>query len=1441
MFNIAQVGVDKKSGAPIIQRSSTFTYNNDPNGTSDIFYYFGSRLRSSSFVNPSSTQFLNASRLNAGTITGPGANAVDNSILTNLFAGSTDATDGVQVEFSASPFNLTSLQLNSNTVNWLLEGSNDGTTWTNIALGSFQNIGNNWSLISISNAVFYSHYRLIHGESGVSKDLVAIKFFGTYQNGDIAPAIDNEAQFLATHRVGPGVIYLPDAAAEVFPENYYCTFLHFKTGEYTYSQFAGGSTPVNDNTNGVLRQGEQLLAVFDNGSWELFKVGSGTDVGFKGALLTNNGSQSSILPVGLNSQYLKADSTATNGLVWDSLDLTDLSVPTNDFNMGGQKIVNAGVPTSPSDYVTKSYADSIAAGFDPKQSCEVATTSDLVTETGLNWTPSGSGVGKTLTSNGSSASIDSVLLQNDYRVLVKNESPSTHNGIYVVSGVGGTLTLTRSTDFDQDNEVTPGAFTFITQGNVNISTGHILLGNTSLNVDSDLLNFSQFVGGGALSFSSLGDTNVGTPSGVDNNKFVGWNNGTGFYELLQKPGTSIGDLLLLEDVSGSSALPAVDGTQLSLNSSQVSPLNTKGDLWTYNTEDASLPVGSDNQLLVSASGESTGLKWKTLSSNGLTLDSNATDLTIEFNTGAGTIILGSLTIDDALSPNDNEFLRYDAATSKFVSEDVTGTSINDLVVLEDIAGNPGLPAVDGSQLTNVNVAQGQGSPLNTKGDIYIYDDGNTRLPVGSDFTVLTADSTATEGLSYKTVAEASRVYKDAVNDGGIARDYVSDGDTNGILYFVGTEEGTEPFVNPHDAGLIIVTTGVDGSPSSSNLNSTNIVDRTNQTASFSANGSNLIIDTLKNDYVLLEKLSFRIGFSAGTPGLTGNFIVRVASTYEEARTGSGGETLINVDPSTLGWNTNTYFNYDFTPVSSYRYIYIRWSTQIVIDELEIYGEVNPAGLSYNLLAEDEKGIVTIPPVSNAAVILPVGLPQGFSVFIQNRGNTFTTLSSDGNSSIIGDSNLYNEGDLLVVTNIGSDTWISSNLSSIQLDTKGQLLGFNNKPIALQPGTSGQVLTANSNSDLGFRWENRAGADDLIYSKEIPTQILGNYAVNDIFEYIGRDNDITFSNTFTNPADGIRLTTNTNSSFGTGFNNVDNLTNQTNVAGSLRLGFNQFASWQFNTVTIQPYYIAVLTRSSNNDADWDIEVSNNGSSWISVGKLPLNKSNPFDWVVATLDIEEYYSYLRLRNTEGSGLDEPHIDEIKLFGWVKDNPQQGEIFAAGPQGIEAVPPGTNGQTLVVNNLTSSHLEWVTPQSSPTTTKGDLSVHDGTGEVRQPVGADTTVLIADSSESTGVRWDSVDSVAGNPFTSQRLDISSATQLTTSNARYLYVSAVGGTQDIVLTNPPSINDFFYIVNRDGNNPIQIKEIPAGSVIQTINSNTPVAQCHFDGVEWQVVSMGTI
>ena len=73
-------------------------------------------------------------------------------------------------------------------------------------------------------------------------------------------------------------------------------------------------------------------------------------------------------------------------------------------------------------------------------------------------------------------------------------------------------------------------------------------------------------------------------------------------------GRSTAGVGIMEEITIGSGLSLSAGT---LTSSGASPLTTKGDLYTYNSTNARLPVGLDTQVLLADSTASTGLKWGT--------------------------------------------------------------------------------------------------------------------------------------------------------------------------------------------------------------------------------------------------------------------------------------------------------------------------------------------------------------------------------------------------------------------------------------------------------------------------------------------------------------------------------------------------------------------------------------------------------------------------------------------------------------------------------------------------------------------------------------------------------------------------------------------------------------------------------------------------------------
>ena len=172
---------------------------------------------------------------------------------------------------------------------------------------------------------------------------------------------------------------------------------------------------------------------------------------------------------------------------------------TNTIDMGGNRVRNIGTPTQATDATTKAYVDSVKQALDIKDSVRVATAA-AISGTYDNGT---GGVGATLTADANGAiSIDGVTLVSGNRVLVKNQTTTTQNGLYSVTTVGDGSTafvLTRVTDADSSAEVTGGLFTFVEEGSTNADQGFVLTSITgSATLGTDNLVFTQFSGAGQI-------------------------------------------------------------------------------------------------------------------------------------------------------------------------------------------------------------------------------------------------------------------------------------------------------------------------------------------------------------------------------------------------------------------------------------------------------------------------------------------------------------------------------------------------------------------------------------------------------------------------------------------------------------------------------------------------------------------------------------------------------------------------------------------------------------------------------------------------------------------------------------------------------------------------------------------------------------------------------
>lgn len=150
----------------------------------------------------------------------------------------------------------------------------------------------------------------------------------------------------------------------------------------------------------------------------------------------------------------------------------------------GGDLTIADAPVNPTDAVNKQYVDNIAVGLtDWKQSVRVATTANIATLAG-----------------GAPNTLDTVTLAANDRILVKNQSTPSQNGIYYVStlGTGANGTWTRATDADTNAEVTSGLYVYVEEGTAANKGQYVLNTANPITVGTTGLTFVRFNGGTAL-------------------------------------------------------------------------------------------------------------------------------------------------------------------------------------------------------------------------------------------------------------------------------------------------------------------------------------------------------------------------------------------------------------------------------------------------------------------------------------------------------------------------------------------------------------------------------------------------------------------------------------------------------------------------------------------------------------------------------------------------------------------------------------------------------------------------------------------------------------------------------------------------------------------------------------------------------------------------------
>jgi hypothetical protein len=148
---------------------------------------------------------------------------------------------------------------------------------------------------------------------------------------------------------------------------------------------------------------------------------------------------------------------------------------TDHLSHGNFRITNLADPIAAQDAATKAYVDAVKQALDIKDSVRAATTANI--------TLSGA------------QTIDGVSVVAGNRVLVKDQTTQSANGIYVASAGA----WTRADDANSNADVTPGMFVFVEEGTANGDNGYVLTTNGPIILDTNALVFTQFSGAGQIS------------------------------------------------------------------------------------------------------------------------------------------------------------------------------------------------------------------------------------------------------------------------------------------------------------------------------------------------------------------------------------------------------------------------------------------------------------------------------------------------------------------------------------------------------------------------------------------------------------------------------------------------------------------------------------------------------------------------------------------------------------------------------------------------------------------------------------------------------------------------------------------------------------------------------------------------------------------------------
>lgn len=251
----------------------------------------------------------------------------------------------------------------------------------------------------------------------------------------------------------------------------------------------GGSGTITATATNALTIGTGLSGTSYNGS-------TAVTIAIDSTVATLTGNQT------LTTKTISGSNNTLTNIGNASLVNSAITVGTTSISLGASSLTLGGLtsvevtqnPLTDYQLATKLYVDNVAQGLDAKASCVYGTTNNI-TLSGLS-TQAGGDWASSLTAGD--------------RILVKNQSTSSENGIWVASAGS----WARSLDMNTWSEV-PHAFTFIENGTTLADTGWVCTADSTGTIDVTAMPWTQFSGAGTYT-AGTGLTLTGTVFSISN-------------------------------------------------------------------------------------------------------------------------------------------------------------------------------------------------------------------------------------------------------------------------------------------------------------------------------------------------------------------------------------------------------------------------------------------------------------------------------------------------------------------------------------------------------------------------------------------------------------------------------------------------------------------------------------------------------------------------------------------------------------------------------------------------------------------------------------------------------------------------------------------------------------------------------------------------------------